>query len=176
MIGVFFFSEFTQEEKKNTVELTGTVSGISLNVKTIKEEKINEFFQDDEMDKISKMQSIQEIISDDNNLTALSNVDINIVSMSDGQNKHSGISSIAPLEINLSNDKYKINLVYSGYKVLDKRNIELTDYIEIQTQNSKNLSDVEIIMVPETLFENNDEFQDDNEISENNENEENIDN
>jgi|GEM_PF-58161 len=176
LIGVFFFSEFTHEEKKNTTELTGTVSGISLNVKTINQEKTDEFFKNEEMDKISKMQTIQEIISDDGNLISLSGASIGIVSMSDWQEKYSGLSDIEPLEINLPNDKYKINLVYPGYKVLDKKNIELTDSVEIQTQNSKNLTDVEIVMVSETLFENNDDFQYDNENLENDGNEENIDN
>ena len=109
------------------------------------------------------------------NLISLSGASINIISMSDGQEKYSGLLN-EPLEINLTNDKYKIDLFYSGYKILDRKNIELTDFIEIQTQNSKNLTDVEIIIVPETLFENNNDFQNDNENLENDKNEENINN
>ena len=175
LIGIFSFSKFTHEEKKDTSELTGTISGISLNVKTISQEKMNEIFKDADADKISKMQTIQDIISDDDNLISLSGASINIISMSDGQEKYSGLLN-EPLEINLTNDKYKIDLFYSGYKILDRKNIELTDFIEIQTQNSKNLTDVEIIIVPETLFENNNDFQNDNENLENDKNEENINN
>jgi protein phosphatase len=170
LIGFSFFSSVTkEEEKKDIAELTGKVSGIQLTVKTIKEEKLKEISSTE--DRITKMQTIQEIISDADNLIPLTGTDINIISLSDGQQQYSGVSDTSPLEINLPNDKYEISLNFSGYKVLDKRNINLTDSIEIQTQNSTNLTDVEIVMVPETLFENNDNFQENNENLENTENE-----
>ena len=187
LFGIFFFSKMSHENKKDIAELTGSISGIKLSIKTITEENFALIMA--ELDKISKMQMIQDIIANNDNLSVLSDVGINIVSVSDGKEAYSGSSSSEPLEIDLANGKYKVTLTYSGYKVLDEKNMNLTDFIEIQTQNSTNLTNTDVIMVPEMIFGDNEnsetEIEDtestensetENENTESIENEENIDN
>lgn len=175
LFGVYSFSSFTHKEKKDFAELTGNVSGIKLSVKTITEDNMNIIAE--EQDKISKMQMIQDITDNEDNLIPLPNVNINISLIADGQQKYSGVSSSEPLEINLPNGKYYVNLNYSGYKMLDEKNMELTDSFEIQIQNSMNLKNSKIIMLPETLLENNENFEPENlYTTESDENEENINN
>ncbi|WP_413852807.1 PP2C family protein-serine/threonine phosphatase [Candidatus Ruminimicrobium bovinum] len=169
-----FFSKVVKEEKKDISELTGNVSGISLRIKTINESTALEISEDE--DRISKMQMIQDAINDKENLLPLSKVSISIISLSDGQQKYSGYSDTDVSEINLPNDKYELSLTYSGYKILDQKDMVLTDSVEIQTQNSMNLTNADIIMVPETLFEVNENSETENENIESVENENNNDN
>ena len=176
LFGVFFLASFTDDkDKKDIAELTGNISGINLIVKTITYDDADKILEEE--DRISKMQIIQDIMSNEDSLVPLPGVNINIFSVADGQQRYTGFSAVEPLEINLPNGKYKVNLEYSGYKVLDEKNMELTDSIEIQMQNSTSLTNSTIVMLPDTLLESNEEFEAENlYTTESYENDENIDN
>jgi protein phosphatase len=147
-VGIFFlYSHFINiEEKKSIVELTGSISGINIEIKTLADSKIQEIRKIH--DRIFRMQVIQESLKDKNLLIPMANVTIMLEK--DGQNKFMGLSSAAPLEIKLPNAQYKMTLTYPEYKILDK-DFKLKDFIFVNFENSSFLSNLTIIMIPKDI-------------------------
>lgn len=147
-VGIFFlYSHFINiEEKKSIVELTGSISGINIEIKTLADSKIQEIRKIH--DRIFRMQVIQESLKDKNFLIPMANVTIMLEK--DGQNKFMGLSSAAPLEIKLPNAQYKMTLTYPEYKILDK-DFKLKDFIFVNFENSSFLSNLTIIMIPKDI-------------------------
>lgn len=147
-VGIFFlYSHFINiEEKKSIVELTGSISGINIEIKTLADSKIQEIRKIH--DRIFRMQVIQESLKDKNFLIPMANVTIMLEK--DGQNKFMGLSSAAPLEIKLPNDQYKMTLTYPEYKILDK-DFKLKDFIFVNFENSSFLSNLTVIMIPKDI-------------------------
>ncbi|MDD3065524.1 MAG: protein phosphatase 2C domain-containing protein [Endomicrobiaceae bacterium] len=147
-VGIFFlYSHFINiEEKKSIVELTGSISGINIEIKTLADSKIQEIRKIH--DRIFRMQVIQESLKDKNFLIPMANVTIMLEK--DGQNKFMGLSSAAPLEIKLPNAQYKMTLTYPEYKILDK-DFKLKDFIFVNFENSSFLSNLTVIMIPKDI-------------------------
>ena len=147
-VGIFFlYSHFMNiEEKKSIVELTGSISGINIEIKTLADSKIQEIHKIH--DRIFRMQIIQEALKDKNLLIPMANVTIMLEK--DGQNKFMGLSSAAPLEIKLPNAQYKMTLTYPEYKILDK-DFKLKDFIFVNFENSSFLSNLTVIMIPKDI-------------------------
>jgi len=147
-VGIFFlYSHFINiEEKKSIVELTGSISGINIEIKTLADSKIQEIHKIH--DRIFRMQIIQEALKDKNLLIPMANVTIMLEK--DGQNKFMGLSSAAPLEIKLPNAQYKMTLTYPEYKILDK-DFKLKDFIFVNFENSSFLSNLTVIMIPKDI-------------------------
>jgi protein phosphatase len=147
-VGIFFlYSHFINiEEKKSIVELTGSISGINIEIKTLADSKIQEIRKIH--DRIFRMQVIQESLKDKNLLIPMANVTIMLEK--DGQNKFMGLSSAAPLEIKLPNAQYKMTLTYPEYKILDK-DFKLKDFIFVNFENSSFLSNLTVIMIPKDI-------------------------
>ncbi len=147
-VGIFFlYSHFINiEEKKSIVELTGSISGINIEIKTLADSKIQEIHKIH--DRIFRMQVIQEALKDKNLLIPMANVTIMLEK--DGQNKFMGLSSAAPLEIKLPNAQYKMTLTYPEYKILDK-DFKLKDFIFVNFENSSFLSNLTVIMIPKDI-------------------------
>ncbi|MDD5021187.1 MAG: protein phosphatase 2C domain-containing protein [Endomicrobiaceae bacterium] len=149
-VSVFFvYSHFynSDVEKKSIVELTGNISGINIEIKTLPDSKIKEI--ETIRDRIFKMQVIQEALKDKNLLIPMSNVTIMLEK--DGQNKFMGLSSTTPLEIKLPNAQYKMTLTYPSYKILDK-DLKLKDFIFLNFENSNLLSNLTVIMIPNDIM------------------------
>jgi protein phosphatase len=143
----FLYSHFMSvEEKKSIVELTGNISGVNIEIKTLSDAKIKEIKTIHE--RIFKMQVIQEALRDKNLLISMPNVTIMLEK--DGQNKFMGLSSTTPLEIKLPNAQYKMTLTYPSYKILDK-DFKLKDFIFVNFENSSFLSNLTVIMIPNEI-------------------------
>ncbi len=152
VLGVFLYTIIfnNKGEQKSIVELTGNVSGISLEIKTLPREKIEEIVNT--KDKVFKMQILQEcFINYDSLLVPLPNVTISITL--NGQNKFMGVSNYKNSEIKLPRGTYLLTLSYPDYKILDS-NFNLKDSLEIYLESSENLSKLSVIMVPEKDFTN----------------------
>ncbi|MBR3627460.1 MAG: serine/threonine-protein phosphatase [Elusimicrobia bacterium] len=137
-------------EQRSIVELTGNVSGVSLEIKTLSKEKINEIINT--KDKVFRMQILQEcFLNYDVDLIAMPNVTISIT-LGD-QNKFMGVSGYKPTDIKLPRGTYLLTLSYPDYKILDG-NFNLKDSMEIYLESSEKLSSLSVIMVPEKEFTN----------------------
>ena len=137
-------------EQKSIVELTGNVSGVSLEIKTLPKEKINEIIST--KDKVFRMQILQEcFINYDLDLIPMPNVTISIT-LGD-QSKFMGVSGYKPTDIKLPRGTYLLTLSYPDYKILDG-NFNLKDSMEIYLESSEKLSSLSVIMVPEKDFTN----------------------
>ncbi|GAB1401416.1 hypothetical protein MASR1M68_03270 [Elusimicrobiota bacterium] len=146
----FIYSHFDNSdiEKKSIVELTGNISGINIDIKTLPDSKIKEIGLI--QDRIFRMQVLQEAVKDTSSLIPMPNVTIMLEK--DGQNKFMGLSSSTPLEIKLPNAQYKMTLTYSSYKILDK-DLKLKDSIFVNFENSSFLSNLTVIMIPNEIGE-----------------------
>lgn len=150
VLGVFTYSFFNKRGTKDIVELTGNVSGVMLDVRAIKEDKLKEISNTKE--KVFKMQILQDVLKNIDTFTEpLANV--NVTMSVDEQNKFIGLSEYKPLEIKLPGGKYALALKLAGYKILDN-NFKLVDTIDMTFETGKSLSQEVIIMVPEKHFEN----------------------
>lgn len=144
----YLFSNKT--EQKSIVELTGNVSGINLDIRTLPNEKVAELVRT--TDKVFRMQILQDCVKNyDTLLTPMPNVTISVM-LSD-QNKFMGLSGYKPTEIKLPRGTYLLTLSYPGYKILDE-NFKLKDSIEVYLESAENLSDLSVIMVQEKDFIN----------------------
>lgn len=149
-IFVYSFLFNNDTEQKSIVELTGSVSGINLDVRTINADKITEIINTEE--KVFKMQILQEVLNNvDTFTTPMPNVTVAL--SVEGQNKFMGLSGYKPLDIKLPRGKYLMSLEYSGYKILDE-NFNLQDSIDIYLEDSNGLFNKTIIMVPKKDFVN----------------------
>jgi hypothetical protein len=152
VLGVFLYTIIfnNKGEQRSIVELTGNVSGINLEIKTLPREKIEEIVNT--KDKVFKMQILQEcFVNYDSLLVPLPNVTISITL--NGQNKFMGVSNYKNSEIKLPRGTYLLTLSYPDYKILDS-NFNLKDSLEIYLESSENLSKLSVIMVPEKDFTN----------------------
>ncbi|MBQ3835185.1 MAG: serine/threonine-protein phosphatase [Elusimicrobia bacterium] len=150
MFGIFTYSFFSNGSQKDIVALTGNISGIMLDIRTIKEDKLKEITGTTE--KVFKMQILQNVLRNADAFTEpLANVGV-VVSV-DGMNKFISFSEYKPLEIKLPEGRYMLTLRLEGYKILDE-NLKLKDSIELMLENSKVLSDKVVIMVQEKYFKN----------------------
>jgi len=141
----FVYTKINTVEQKSIVELTGNVSGIKLDIRTLSQEKIEEIKNTEE--KVFKMQILQDcFVNFDQMLIPMPNVTISI--NLGAQNKFMGVSSYKPLEIKLSKGTYLMTLSYPNYKILDG-NFELKDSLEIYLESAENLANLSVIMVPE---------------------------
>ncbi len=137
-------------EQKSIVELTGSVSGINLDIRTLNTDKISEIVSTE--DKVFKMQILQEVLNNIDTFTvAMPNVTVTL--SLEGQNKFMGLSGYKPLDIKLPRGKYLMTLNYAGYKILDE-NFKLKDSVDIYLENSNGLFNKTIIMVSEKDFNN----------------------
>ncbi len=141
---------FINKEHKSIVELTGNVSGISLDIRTLPKEKLDEILKT--KDKVFKMQILQECLLDYDNLLPMPNVTIEI--KLGEQNKFMGVSGYKPTDVKLPKGTYLLLLSYPDYKILDG-NFELQDSIEVYLENAEKLSNLSVIMIPEKDFINN---------------------
>ncbi len=145
VIGIFLHSSFSKKEQKSIVELTGNVSGLKLDVRTLSKEKMEEIQKTE--DQVFRMQILQDCRRNKDLMTIpMSNVTIMLES--NGQNKFMGLSSYIPLEIKLPKGKYLMTLTYPSYKILDEK-LQLKDSIEVYLENSGSLQDLVILMVPD---------------------------
>ena len=146
----FYTALFNKKGKqKSIVELTGNVSGISLDIKTLSKEKIKEIINTN--DKVFRMQILQDCFINYDDLVPMPNVTIS-VTLGD-QNKFMGVSAYKPTDIKLPRGTYLLKLSYPDYKILDE-NINLKDSIEIYLESSEKLTSLSVIMVPEKDFTN----------------------
>ena len=137
-------------EQKSIVELTGNVSGISLDIRTLSKEKLEEIVNT--KDKVFKMQILQECLLQHEDLLPLPNVAIEI-KLGD-QNKFMGVSGYKPTDIKLPKGTYSLSLSYPDYKILDG-SFNLKDSMEIYLEAAERLASLFVIMVPEKDFINN---------------------
>lgn len=151
ILGVFLYTALfnSKEEQKSIVELTGNVSGVSLDIRTLPREKIEEIINTE--DKVFRMQLIQDCLLQFEDLQPIPNVTIEIT-LGD-QNKFMGVSSYKPTDIKLPRGTYLLTLSYPDYKILDG-NLNLKDSMEIYLESSEKLASLSVIMVPEKDFSN----------------------
>jgi len=149
ILGVFLYTALFngKEEQKSIVELTGNVSGVSLDIRTLPREKIEEIVNT--KDKVFRMQLMQDCLLQYEDLLPIPNVTIEIT-LGD-QNKFMGVSSYKPTDIKLPRGTYLLTLSYPDYKILDG-NLNLKDSIEIYLESSEKLANLSVIMVPEKDF------------------------
>lgn len=150
VFGIFAYSFFNDKEQKSIVELTGNVSGMKLDVRAIKEDKLNEIANTEE--KVFKMQILQDVTKNIDAFTE-SIPNVGVVLSVDGQNKFIGLSEYKPLEIRLPTGKYTMALKLHGYKILDD-SLRLKDNVVVNFEDSKALFERVFIIVPEKYFEN----------------------
>jgi hypothetical protein len=150
--GVFVYTIIFNDkgEKKSIVELTGNVSGISLDIRTIPKEVLEEILNTE--NKVFRMQALQECIIQYDNLLPMPNVTISITL--GNQNKFMGVSGYKPTQIKLPRGTYLLALSYPDYKMLDG-NFNLVDSMEVYLESAENLANLSVIMVPEKEFINN---------------------
>ncbi|MBO7431282.1 MAG: serine/threonine-protein phosphatase [Elusimicrobia bacterium] len=151
ILAVFLYTALFngKEEQKSIVELTGNVSGVSLDIRTLPREKIEEIINTE--DKVFRMQMIQDCLLQYEDLLPIPNVTISIT-LGD-QNKFMGVSSYKPTDIKLPRGTYLLTLSYPDYKILDG-NLNLKDSMEIYLESSEKLASLSVIMVPEKDFAN----------------------
>ena len=146
---VYTFVFKNKGEQKSIVELTGNVSGISLDIRTLPREKLEEILKT--KDKVFRLQILQECLIDYENLLPMPNVTIEI-RLGD-QNKFMGVSGYKPTDVKLPRGTYLVLLSYPDYKILDG-NLELKDSVEVYLESAEKLSNLSVIMVPEKDFIN----------------------
>lgn len=147
---IFAYSNFSKKQEKEFYELTGTVSGLYLDVRTPSDERTNQILS--AADKISRLEILKETVSDKDSYTvALSNVQV-LIEEKTGPNKFVGLSSSNPLEIKLPKGDYKMTLTYPGYKIL-KDNYYLAASIDMSLELSGTLGKKTVIMLPEKAGE-----------------------
>ncbi len=144
---VYTFVFKNKGEQKSIVELTGNVSGISLDIRTLPREKLEEILKT--KDKVFRLQILQECLIDYENLLPMPNVTIEI-RLGD-QNKFMGVSGYKPTDVKLPRGTYLVLLSYPDYKILDG-NLELKDSVEVYLESAEKLSNLSVIMVPEKDF------------------------
>ena len=149
--GVFVYTAIFKNkgEQKSIVELTGNVSGISLDIRTLPKEKIEEILNT--KDKVFQMQILQECLLQYEELLPMPNVTIEI--KLGEQNKFMGVSGYKPTDVKLPKGTYLLLLSYPDYKILDG-NFNLKDSMEVYLENAEKLSKLSVIMVPEKDFTN----------------------
>lgn len=147
--GIFVYTKINTVEQKSIVELTGNVSGIKLDIRTLPQDKIDEIKNTE--DKVFKMQLLQDcLVNFEQTLVPMSDV---IVSLSLGErNKFMGVSGYEPLEIKLPRGTYLMTLSYPNYKILNSK-FELVDTLDVSLEGAESLSDLFIIMVPKEDFD-----------------------
>lgn len=151
--GYFIYINYTKNnniEQRSIIELTGNISGIKLDIRTLPQNKIDEIRSTEE--KVAKMQILQDCLTNfEQTLVPISNV---IVSLSlKDKNKFMGISGYKPLEIKLPKGTYLMTLSYPNYKILNSK-FELVDTLDVSLESAKNLYSLFVIMVSEKIFDN----------------------
>ncbi|MDR1695072.1 MAG: protein phosphatase 2C domain-containing protein [Endomicrobium sp.] len=148
-----FFMSYSQENKKDTKELheiTGTVSGVSLDVRAPVDDQIALISKAE--DKISKMEIIRKIVNESDTFTSpLSNVQVTIEG--DGTVIFASFSSQEPLKIELPKGFYTMTMKYAGYKTLDNKSYNLVDSLDLNLELSGELQQKTVIMLPEKTEE-----------------------
>ncbi len=148
--GIFTYSLLSKTQQKSIVELTGNISGIKLNIRTLSREKMEEMHKT--QDRVFKMQIYQDCLNNPDLFTVpMSNVTVMLESA--GQNKFMGLSGYIPLDIKLPKGKYLMTLTYPSYKIMDQ-NLQLKNSIGVYLENSGSLTDMLVIMIPDEDGEN----------------------
>ena len=148
--GFFIYTKNDNIEQKSITDLTGNISGIKLDIRTLPQNKIDEIRSTEE--KVAKMQILQDCLTNfEQTLVPISNV---IVSLSlKDKNKFMGISGYKPLEIKLPKGTYLMTLSYPNYKILNSK-FELVDTLDVSLESAQNLYSLFVIMVSEKIFDN----------------------
>ncbi|MCL2389853.1 MAG: protein phosphatase 2C domain-containing protein [Endomicrobia bacterium] len=152
-----FLISFSQKHKKSAKELheiTGTVSGISLDVRTANDEQIKRIFKavDDKVPKAYRFEIFKDIVNNWENYTnPLSNV--HVVIEENGAVVFAGFSSQDPLGIKIPKGSYIMTLKFLGYKILDQKTYYLVDSVDLDVEPSGELEKKNIIMLPEKAGE-----------------------
>jgi len=147
---IFAFSHFFNKKSKDFSELTGNVSGISLEIRTPIAERTAQIFA--ATDKISRLELLKEtVIKKDEYTEPLANVQV-LIEEKDGNNKFVGVSSSTPLEIKLPRGEYTMYLTYPRYKILND-NYYLADSVKLTLELSGTLGQKTVIMLPEKMGE-----------------------
>jgi Serine/threonine protein phosphatase len=147
---LFLYSSLSKKPDKEFHELTGTISGIYLDVRTPNDDRTNRILSTSDM--VSRLEILKETVHDKESFTvALSNVQIQIIEKN-GQNKFIGLSSAAPLEIKLPKGDYKMTLIYPKFKILNDSYF-LADSIDLSLELSGSLAQKSVIMLPEKAGE-----------------------
>ena len=148
--GIFVCSKLNKKTEKEFHELTGTMSGLYLDIRTPSSERIGLIFST--ADKISRLEILKEIVKDkDSNTVPLRNVKV-LIEEKTGYNKFIGLSDLVPLEIKLPKGDYKMTLIYPDYKILTD-NYYLASSIDISLELSDSLGLRTVIMLPERAGE-----------------------
>ncbi len=148
--GFFIYTKNDNIEQKSITDLTGNISGIKLDIRTLPQHKIDEIRSTE--GKVAKMQILQDCLTNfEQTLVPISNV---IVSLSlKDKNKFMGISGYKPLEIKLPKGTYLMTLSYPNYKILNSK-FELVDTLDVSLESAQNLYSLFVIMVSEKIFDN----------------------
>lgn len=148
--GMLLYSKLNKKQEKEFHELTGTVSGIYLDIRTPSDERTNQILST--ADKVSRLEILKETVNDKDSYTvALSNVQV-LIEEKTGPNKFVGLSTVTPLEIKLPKGDYKMTLTYPEYKILTD-SYYLASSIDISLELSGALGQKTVIMLPEKAGE-----------------------
>lgn len=151
VLGILFVSSFIKKHsEKDFYELSGTISGIRLDIRTPGDERTDLILS--MKDKISRLEILKETVNDMEEYTApLSNVQV-VIEEKDGPNKFIGVSTATPLEIKLPMGEYVMTLSYPKYKILNN-NYYLVDSVNLSLELSSDLRQETVLMLPEKVGE-----------------------
>jgi hypothetical protein len=151
VILTLIYSHYSKEKRKDFTEITGKVSGISIDVRELKKERLE--LINSAPDTVAKLDLLQSTVKQENEYTIpLPEVQVLIEQM-DGPNKFVGISELSPLTIKLPTGIYRLSLKYSDFKILDE-NYNLADFLKLSVELSGNLNHKTVIMMPAKREEN----------------------
>jgi len=150
LLGVTFF--FANSGKnlndKTLTDLTGKVSGVSLEIRAPSKAQIEEF--ENAQDSVSRLQLIQDWQKNKNILTAPVS-DVFVTVKGKNEEEFSGISGLNPLDIELEKGSHEINVKYPGYKIITDK-MELKDSINVTLEYGETFRTVVLIIVPEKIM------------------------
>ncbi|MDR0398857.1 MAG: protein phosphatase 2C domain-containing protein [Endomicrobium sp.] len=140
------YSNYSKEKQKDFTEITGKVSGITLDIRELKKNQLE--LINSAPDMISKLELLQNAVKQENEETIpLPEVQV-LMQQVDGPNKFVGTSELSPISIKLPAGIYILSLKYPGFKILDE-NYNLADSLKLSIELSESLKSKTVIMLPE---------------------------
>jgi protein phosphatase len=145
---ILISSNYKKSTQKDFAELAGKISGIELNLREVKKERLE--LIEDTQDKISRLELLSETVKFYEGYTSIfPNVQI-LIEEQDGPNKFVGISGNDTIKIKLPDGLYKMTLSYPGYKILDE-NYHLIDSLNLSIELAGGLKQEVILLLPESF-------------------------
>ncbi len=150
ILGITFFYANSKKpvSDKTLTDLTGKVTGLSLEIRTPIKAQIAEF--EKAPDQVTRLQLIQDWQKNKNTLTSPIS-DVFVTVKGQAEEEFGGISGMNPLDIQLDKGNHEIGLKYPGYKIITDK-MELKESLAVSLEYGESFKSVVVIMVPEKII------------------------